>query len=176
MRRIVRNGTFETNSSSSHSISIYNKEKDGLVEPKKMLFFIHEFHSHPETDMSSIVGRCSYLYSAAINHNMEDELKETLKEVFPNTKLKFQEFQEDMSGEENYYESRYLINHQCQEDAYDFLKAVLNDHVLLKNYILDDDTVVNIRGDWDDLGVKKDDDHTCFGWIKTGDYEYEEDN
>lgn len=159
MKRIIRKNTFETNSSSSHSFSICIKDKK-ISHPKDINFEAHEFHNYPVDgdNMSSIQGRANYLYSIAVQRFKEDELKEALQKALPNTKLKFEhEYRE--------IENTYLINHQAQYEASGLLDKVLEDSVLLINYLLDDETEILITGDYDYSCVTGGDDRFAMGTI-----------
>ncbi|MCR1959859.1 hypothetical protein CWE04_11440 [Thomasclavelia cocleata] len=160
MKRIIRKNTFETNSSSSHSFSICIKDKK-ISHPKEINFEAHEFHNYPfdGDDMSSMQGRANYLYSIAIQCFMENKLKEALQKALPNTKLKFEhEYRE--------IKNTYLINHQAQYAGSDLLDRVLEDSVLLINYLLDDKTDVLITGDYDYSGVTGGNDRFVIGDVK----------
>ena len=147
MKRIIREGVFESNSSSSHSISIM-KEPQEYVYPEEIHFEIHEFHDYPwdDDDMSSLEGRANYLYACAIAHKMENEFKKIMNEMLPSTRLIFDNL-ETYDDEDDDFWSRYLINQAVYEDVGDLLYVLMQDEILLLNYLLDDTTEVALGRD-----------------------------
>lgn len=167
MKKIIRRNTFETNSSSSHSISIVKNEQE-LQFPKKIRFKIHSFNHYPEDGdyMDEMSGRANYLYSIAVYLDEHEEFQERI------TKLLGDKVKLYFDPTPNWWEDEFddlrwtLINHQAQDEARELFEKIMEDDVLLLNYLFDDKTDIEICGDWAIKGVKDDDDRLVFGYGK----------
>ena len=163
MKRIIREGVFESNSSSSHSISIVTK-KQKFDLPKKLTFEVHEFHNHPEDDddMDTVEGKANYLYAAAISFDRRKEFKKRVKKLLgEKIELKFKKVPKWMK-EEHWL----LINHEALPEAEALLDTCMNKDKILMNYLFDDKTEVEICGDWAVKGVTSGEDRLVFGCTK----------
>ena len=110
--RQVRNGVFETNSSSVHSICI-QKDKN-ITLPNSIYFYTDEYGW--EFDC---VNTASYLYTLILNSGDKEEKLNTLKNILDKHNISYT-FEEYKTG---------YVDHGCE--AADFVEAVLNDEDLL---------------------------------------------
>lgn len=156
MKKIIRRRVFESNSSSSHSVSIMREPQEVQI-PDKIHFEVHQFHDYPWDDdyMDELSGRANYLYACALQTGAEEMLKQTLHKLLPNTELIF-----DLNVYGN--EWCYLINHQAYETAKALVIELLGDKGLLLNYLFDDKTDIAIAGDWVGAAAKQGKDRIYF--------------
>lgn len=120
----IRNGVFETNSSSVHSICI-QKDKN-ITLPNSIHFYIGEYEW--EFDC---VDTASYLYTLILNSEDKEEKLNTLKNVLDkhNINYTFEEPElKEYWGGNKYLDTGY-VDHGYE--AADFVDAVLNDEDLL---------------------------------------------
>lgn len=167
MKRIVRRNTFETNSSSSHSISIVTSKQD-LELPKKIRFKIHEFNDYPEDndDMSSMEGRANYLYSISVCLDEHEEFVERITNLLGD-KIKLYFVDPPKWQDDDYDDIRWcLINHQARGEARELFDTVMINDTLLMNYLFDDKTDIEICGDWAINGVEDNEDRLVIGYGK----------
>lgn len=159
MKRVIRNKVFETNSSSSHSFSIMKKRVDDLTPPKTIYFELHVFSWYPEDcdRMDTLQGRANYLYACAVTFDKIEELKNALKQTLKDTNFVFEVFDK----EEQWCS---YIDHQSQEQACELLNLLIDDSDLLWNYLLDDNTIVNVVGDSFECELPKNEDRINIDW------------
>lgn len=132
----IRKGTFETNSSSVHSICI-SKKPVGNVKGKKISFYIGDYGWENE---SVDVG--DYLYTAIMCKSNSEELLNKLKSILDKHEINytFQPIERAF---------RYWgIDHSGE--TIDFVNAVLEDEDLLLRCLFNDDSVVYTGNDNDD--------------------------
>ena len=130
----VRNGVFETNSSSTHSICIPKKtnKTDTYVE-----FGIGEYG----WENRRVNDTPSYLYTAILSAYEYDETMEKLEKLksILNDRSIGYSFEKPVWCYYHDDGSRYLdngyIDHSCE--TYDFVEAVLNDDEMLLRYLFD---------------------------------------
>lgn len=170
MKKIIRQGVFESNSSSSHSISIMRMPQE-VELPKTIHFAIHTFHHYPYDgdDMDKLSGRANYLYSIAVWREDEKEFKKHMRRLLGDKiKLVFGRkpkwWNEDDDDDWNY--AWDLINCNAREEAMTLYSEVMSDDVLMMNYLFDDKTEVEICGDWMIKGVTDDEDRWFTGYGK----------
>lgn len=132
----IRKGTFETNSSSVHSICI-SKKPVGNVKGKKISFYIGDYGWENE---SVDVG--DYLYTAIMCQNNSEELLNKLKSILDKHEIDytFQPIERAFRW--------WGIDHS--EETIDFVNAVLEDEDLLLRCLFNDDSVVYTGNDNDD--------------------------
>ena len=140
--RQIRNGVFETNSSSVHSICI-QKDKN-ITLPNSIYFHTGEYGW--EFDR---VDTASYLYTAILSTYDKDEAEEKIKQI--KTVLDKHSISYDFE-EPLYYNGKYgswldngYIDHGCE--AADFVDAVLNDEDLLLRCLFGTDSCVYTGND-----------------------------
>ena len=165
MKKIIRRGVFESNSSSSHSISIVMEPQEVKI-PKKIHFRVHQFHDYPWDDdyMDEMSGRANYLYACAIQHEEEDLFKAVLRAMLPKTILIFDE----LDIEDDWC---YLINHQAYDTSGRLYRTLMENKELMFNYLFDDQTDVVITSDSSDAEAKRGKDRVYFdefGEVKYG--------
>lgn len=127
-KTVIRKGTFETNSSSVHSICI-SKKSVGDVKGKKISFYLGEYGWENES-----VDVADYLYTAIMSRSDSDKFLDRLKVVLDkyNIEYTFQPIEKA---------SRWWgIDHSYETT--DFLNAVFKDEDLLLRCLFNDDSVV----------------------------------
>lgn len=127
-KMVIRNGMFETNSSSVHSICISKKPVDD-VKGKKINFYLGEFGWDNES-----VDVADYLYTAIMCRRDSDELLSKLKAILDKYNVEYT-FQPEEKA------SRWWgIDHSYETS--DFLNAVFEDEDLLLRCLFNNDSVV----------------------------------
>lgn len=140
--RQIRNGVFETNSSSVHSICI-QKDKN-ITLPNSIYFHTGEYGW--EFDC---VDTASYLYTAILSTYDKDEAEEKIKQI--KTVLDKHSISYDFE-ESAYHNSEYgsWLNNGYVDHGYeaaDFVNAVLNDEDLLLRCLFGTDSCVYTGND-----------------------------
>lgn len=175
MKKIIRRSVFESNSSSSHSISIVQAKQEFEL-PKTLHFAIHSFHDYPEDGdwMDELSGRANYLYSIAYYLEKEKEFKKHIKQLLGG-KVKLVFGIKPRWWKEEDYDGWNLINHQVRDEVQTLFSEVMSDDVLLMNYLFDDKTDIEICSDGSIQGVKDDEGRLVIGYGKkqVGEWENE---
>lgn len=88
---ILRNNVFETNSSSTHTLSIGNKREDYLPKSKRMV--VRFINTDEERTLTTLKDKVSYLVSQIINrykynYNEYEELKERVEDSYDYQRIK----------------------------------------------------------------------------------------
>ena len=134
----VRLNTFETNSSSTHSICIPTGTTNTNY-PSKIWFSLGEFGWEcDEADPAS------YLYTSILCSGKSNEYIKKLNAFLKKNDI---EAMYEVSGppdEDGFYSSCY-IDHS--DELYDFLEAIFNDDNLLSNYLFSSNTCVYTGND-----------------------------
>ena len=135
MKRQIRRGVFETNSSSTHSICI----SKAPVKPRDCIYFgIGEYGWE-----NDCVDTIDYLYTAILcMHDAEDLLKR-LKNILDNHSIEY-EFEEPIYSEHGYLDNGY-IDHSY--DTREFIDAVLLDEDMLMRCLFGADSCVYTGND-----------------------------
>jgi len=147
MKRQIRRGCFETNSSSTHAICI---AKEGYAKRDYVEFEIGEFGWEFDT-YSSVHSRASYLITAIFNSSKEyaDEKLQQLKDILDDNGIKYDipEPRVDSWEYGSYYDIDGYIDHV--EETRTFVEAVLSDSDKLMRYLFGDSMIVtgNDNGD-----------------------------
>lgn len=146
MKRQIRRGAFETNSSSTHAICI-TKDVGGYEKMDYVEFEIGEFGwetaTHYDTD-----SKASYLITAIFSFNKDyadgnlQKLKDILNEnnigySIPSPKVESYKYDDEI---EYYYDIDGYIDHS--HDTKEFVEAVLSDSDKLMRYLFGDSFVV----------------------------------
>ncbi len=170
MKKIIRKGVFESNSSSSHSISIMNEPQEWTL-PRVLHFRIHTFHNFPEDDdwMGEVSGRANYIYSIATARELREEFIERVKTLLKDKNIKLIFDNEPKWWQDEYETTQWdcrwdLINHQAYDVSNKLFNAVMEDDTLLMNYLFDDKTDIEICGDWMIQGVEDGEDRWIAGY------------
>ena len=142
----VRNGVFETNSSSVHSICI-QKDKN-ITLPNSIYFHTGEYGW--EFDC---VDTASYLYTLILNSGDKEEKLNTLKNILDKHSISYT-FEEPKTG---YVDHGY--------EAREFVDAVLNDEDLLLRCLFGTDSCVYTGND-----NNVDEDNMCYCAIATDEH------
>ncbi len=132
----IRKGTFETNSSSVHSICI-SKKPVGAVKGKKISFYLGDYGWENES-----VDVADYLYTAIMCQSNSEELLDKLKSILDKYEINytFQPIERAFRW--------WGIDHSGE--TIDFVNAVLEDEDLLLRCLFNDDSVVYTGNDNDD--------------------------
>lgn len=132
-KTVIRKGTFETNSSSVHSICI-SKKPVGDVKGKKISFYLGEYGWENNTDNTA-----DYLYTAIMCQNNSEELLNKLKSILDKYEI-------DYTFQPIEKASRWWgIDHSYE--TIDFLNAVFEDEDLLLRCLFSGDSVVYTGND-----------------------------
>lgn len=144
--KIIRKNVFETNSSSTHSISI-SKFNDYIL-PKEINFTFGEF-GWEFSKYTSSFDKASYLYT--IIHyfnghytgvpNKYDEFMNKIKKYLDEDGIKYT-FQEFSGG----YCKGY-VDHGGDDGALEFIEAVLKDKEHLLRYLFSDNSEIHTGND-----------------------------
>ena len=148
---------FETNSSSTHSITIANNLSDDFKNnlPDELVFDAGEYGWEFKR-YQSVKDRADYLFTAILYCELCDEylpkIKEILakwgvKAVFPELIKKYYDncWRYTLASDEyNDYDS-YYIDHG--DNLKDFLAKVCNDETLLMNYLFSDESFISTGND-----------------------------
>ena len=144
MIRKIRNGVFETNSSSTHALVYNSKENYGFLSPSSQLI-INFVNTDDDTTYDTLREKVSYLVSQIINKYKYDVLsyEDLIEEVEENhdfqriKKYVKEHYDKDIVFPEKYegdLEEIVYINHQLTDwrDLDDLLTEIITyDHVLL---------------------------------------------
>ena len=145
MKRVIREGVFETNSSSTHSIAISKSDKYTI--PKKVHFGIDEFGWEHAT-LSTVGKRAAYLYTALLCLDRFDAIPHFRKVLgAANVKCTFERPIIHEYGEEKKW--------RCVKGAYvdharelkDFLDYVLSCKDNLFRYLFSAESVIHTGND-----------------------------
>lgn len=132
-KTVIRNGIFETNSSSVHSICISKKPVEN-VKGKKIAFYLGEYGW-----VNSTVDTPDYLYTAIMCQNNSEELLDKLKSILDKYEI-------DYTFQPIEKASRWWgIDHSGETD--EFVNAVLDNEDLLLRCLFNDDSVVYTGND-----------------------------
>lgn len=157
MKKQIRQGVFETNSSSTHSICIAKDAE--LTIPESLHFEFGEFGWECDT-LKSIADKASYLYTGLIaNERKEDAdkiiqlLKDNGIEVTAEEPIYKKYTYEGNDGGE-YVENGGHVDHS--DEMTEFLDAVCEDANKLMRYLFSDLSFIITGNDNDDVDVSID--------------------
>lgn len=142
--RQIRNGVFETNSSSTHSICISKKPITDIILKRYLYFSLGEYGWGEEE-----VSPCDYLYTAiACDYNNFEKRMYELKETLLNNGILFA-FEEPKWSNDT--KNRYVLNANIDHsnELIDFLDEILDDEDKLLRFLLNYDSVVYTGNDND---------------------------
>ena len=157
----IRQGVFETNSSSTHAISICEFHSN-IELPEVVLFETNQDFGWEFEDYTDVYSKANYLWLAICykynNLGQEDELiraKSTLTQYLERIGVRA-EFEDRRYVESKWYDDKYIdmrgyIDHP--EDLYELVDAVLEDPNLLYGYLFNSDSMVSTGNDNDDRSV-----------------------
>lgn len=179
MKRQIRQGVFETNSSSTHAICI-SKDHDtsNLKLPDSVLFKHGEFGWVCEK-LRSVWEKASYLYEAILGtygENGAEEKIDHVKEVLSKYGVAY-DFE---PSSEEYWDDGY-IDHVGVDDMPEWLENMMYDDDLLLTYLFGDAFVVTGNDNSNDFSDTMyeaiGENHTSYGtWTKYGGLKKEYDN
>lgn len=143
MKKQIRQGVFETNSSSTHSICIAKDAE--LTIPQKVHFEFGEFGWECRT-LKSISQKASYLYTGLISNDRQDDFNKIVSLL----KDKNIEITYEEKVEEKYWSQGY-VDHS--DELGDFLNAVCEDEGKLMRYLFSDLSFIITGNDNDEEDV-----------------------
>ena len=183
MKRQVRRGCFETNSSSTHAICI---TKDDYTKGNYIDFEIGEFGWEFDT-YSDLHSRASYLITAIFNSNKEyaDEKLQQLKNILDDNNIKYDIPTPKVDSWEYdgktiyFYDIDGYIDHVGETKT--FIEAVLSDSDRLMRYLFGDSMIITGNDNSDDYSdrmyVNEGEEATKWGtYTRYGDLKPEFDN
>lgn len=169
MKRKIRNGCFETNSSSTHAICI---SKENYTKRNFIKFEIGEFGWEFKI-YDDLNSRASYLITAifGLDINVADEKLQQLKDILNDNNIEYDiptpEIKSYTYGEETeyYYDIDGYIDHVRETDT--FVNAVLSDSNKLMRYLFGNSLIITGNDneyDYEDqMYIKEDDEITKWG-------------
>lgn len=158
MKRQIRRGVFETNSSSTHSICI---SKDHVAPRASIRFSIGDYGW--EDGEADIVD---YLYTAILCQDNHKELLDKLKEILDRHSIRYV-FEEPVwyKGEDYEWLDNGGIDHS--NETIEFINAVLEDEDKLMRCLFGNSFVItgndNGYGHSERMYVREEDEHTKWG-------------
>ena len=157
----IRQGVFETNSSSTHAISICEFRPNTEL-PEVVLFETNQDFGWEFEDYTDVYSKANYLWLAICykynNLGDEDELikaKATISQYLQRIGVKA-EFEDRRYIESEWFDDKYIdmrgyIDHPG--DLYELVDAVLKDPNLLYGYLFNSDSMVSTGNDNDEREV-----------------------
>lgn len=154
--RTERKGIFETNSSSTHALSLTNKENDYI--PKSDKIIIQFVNTDDDIVYSSLKEKVSYLVGHIINHYKWDcldyeDLIDNVKKDYDFKRIQryvYENFRKEIVFPKEYkgeLEEIVNINHQLLNDDLDsLLQDMMEYRDYLAEYFEEDKSVVIGRG------------------------------
>ena len=146
MKAQIRQGLFETNSSSTHSIVIGNNGEDIYTKlPERVCFYGGEFGwEHVIYDDTET--KASYLYTSIVNaYDDIDGAVEKIKEVLSKWNI---ETEFEPLDNHNCFNSFSYVDHSYEN--IDLINKLLENEDLLMNYLFSDGSFVETGNDNDD--------------------------
>lgn len=152
MKRQIRRGCFETNSSSTHAICI---TKEGYTKSDYINFEIGKFGWEFDT-YNDLYSRASYLITAIFNSSKEyaDEKLKQLKDILDENNIEYDIPTPKVDSWEYDGETRYFydidgyIDHVGETRT--FIEAVLSDSDRLMRYLFGDSMIITGNDNSDD--------------------------
>lgn len=145
MKLSIRQGVFETNSSSVHTICI-SKNPD-LTIVKKIDFYLGEYGWE-----FGEANKYNYLYTAIMISDKREEYLGKLKAILEKYKVKYTFEQpkygswiSNVTGEKHYYLDNGHIDHDYE--LKDFLEGIFEEEDFLLRYLFNDDSTVYTGND-----------------------------
>ena len=145
----IRNGVFETNSSSVHAMIISKGEVDPVTFP--VYFNIGEY-GWEEREYHDIDDKASYFYTAACavkGYDVKDEIAELLEPYGVNCV-----FGETQFFESSYYPGTHYLNNgyiDHEDGCKKFVDAMMNDPDMLVRFLFNDESFVHTGNDNSDM-------------------------
>lgn len=161
MKRQIRHGVFETNSSSTHSICIPTEHEE-LSIPDSVKFEFGEFGWEVDR-LNSRSEKIKYLYTC-LSYVKEDKLKEYIEFIVKTLRahgvkdIYFDSFRYNVFYDKYTDTIEYYIGAQNSyvdhgDEAREFVDAVCTNKQRLLNYLFSDKTFILTGNDNDDIDV-----------------------
>lgn len=147
----IRNGVFETNSSSTHSICIGRRNIDWKNSLPKELIFKHEEYGWEEKIYYDTQNKANYLYQAICDIFSKPE-RNKLTDHIAKVLLKYDVFAEFEADRSNEFGLKYGdIDHPY--DLIEFIQSVCKSEKKLLRYLFSDESFVMTGNDNTDTSV-----------------------
>lgn len=139
MKVTIRKNTFETNSSSVHTICIA-KEPANNFQGSKIFFELGDFGWAFES-----VNRADYLYTAIMTSCKTEEYLDKLKAILDKNNITYGFMKPKYYDNEHKWIENGGIDHSVELE--DFLEAIMNDEDMLLRFLFNDDSAVYTGND-----------------------------
>ena len=149
MKRQIRQGVFETNSSSTHAICISKDHDTSKLKLPDSVSFDHGEFGWECRKLRHIWEKASYLYEAILGtycENGAEEKLEHIKEVLNKHSIEC-DFEPCF---DKYWDDGY-IDHVGQDDMPEWLESMINDEDALLTYLFGDAFIVTGNDNGDDF-------------------------
>lgn len=142
MKRTIRKGLFETNSSSIHCITIGNNGENFYEKlPKKVEFTFGEFGWEHEI-YNDTESKASYLYTLIRYNEMGEEYINKIRDILA-------EWNVESEFADNYEQGWFYVDHGF--NAKSLVEKLCNDSRLLMNYLFSEGSVIETGNDNEEI-------------------------
>ena len=166
MKVQIRQGVFETNSSSTHAISVMSYDKNSLIIPEEICFHLNSEFGWEFRKYNDRWSKADYLwllicnkYDKSSDKDKLDDIKKHIKNVLKNAGVKTVNFETggyinpswNPNDDNMYMDFDGYIDHAS--DAYGFIDILLNDDELLLSYLFNNTSCIETGNDNSDVVV-----------------------
>lgn len=164
MKVTIRKNTFETNSSSVHTICIA-KEPANNFQGSKIFFELGDFGWAFES-----VNRADYLYTAIMTSSKTDEYLDKLKAILDKNDIIYGFAKPKYYDDEHRWIENGGIDHSYELE--EFLEVIMNDEDMLLRFLFNNDSAVYTGNDNSDGYWRYETAYQGFKEARTDDGEY----
>ena len=162
----IREGVFETNSSSVHSLSVYKGNPETYRIPEKVELTLYDYRfGWEEKTYCCWDDKLAYLYLIAdsMDYDKEPEMRTKLNAMLHSFGVKEIEVSPEQNPDGRYFDYGY-IDHT--DGAYDFLEKLLNEPELLKDFVFNPASSIETGNDNADY-IPEEDSNADYSYIKS---------